>query len=100
MNTFPKLWIIFSFSSGYKQLLCLCRAILKKPKFLVLDEVTANCDKNIESLIQKIVKEQFKESTVLIVAHRINTLLECDRLDIINLISISTKTLFCKILYV
>ncbi|OXA36987.1 Multidrug resistance-associated protein 1 [Folsomia candida] len=67
-------------TSGCKQLLCLTRALLKKPKFLVLDEVTANCDKNIELLIQEIVKEQFKNSTVLIVAHRFKTLLDCDRL--------------------
>ncbi|OXA42885.1 Multidrug resistance-associated protein 1 [Folsomia candida] len=55
-----------------------------KPKFLVLDEVTANCDENMEVLIQKIVSEQFKDSTVLIVAHRIKTLLDCDRIMVLD----------------
>ena len=57
------------------QLLCLGRAILKKPKILVLDEATASVDGKADSMIQESIKTHFKESTVISIAHRLYFLL-------------------------
>lgn len=61
-------------SVGEKQLLCICRAILKKTRIVIIDEATANVDINNDQLIQKVIKKGFKDSTVLTIAHRLSTL--------------------------
>ena len=71
-------------SSGEKALVCICRAVLRKSKVVILDEATATVDLKTEQSIQKLVDSRFKGSTMLVIAHRLQTIINSDKVLLIG----------------
>jgi ABC-type multidrug transport system fused ATPase/permease subunit len=67
-------------SVGQKQLVCIARALIAKPRILLMDEATAHIDNKTDQIVQEILQTKFNNSTILTIAHRLRTVIKYDRI--------------------
>jgi len=73
-----------NFSVGQRQLICIGRAILRRPKILIMDEATASIDAETDNVIQRMIRTKFKPCTILTIAHRLHTIIDSTKVLVLD----------------
>ena len=71
-------------SVGNRQLICVIRALLRKPKILLMDEATSSLDNGTDAMLQEVIRREFNQCTCLTIAHRLNTVMDADRICVME----------------
>ncbi|KAG6365767.1 hypothetical protein INS49_007378 [Diaporthe citri] len=73
-----------TFSHGQRQLFCLARAVLKPGKLLILDEPTSSVDAETDAKMQRLIRSEFQDYTIIMIAHRLSSLVDFDRVAVLD----------------